>query len=200
MAAGYDPGMPDPAANDLADNLAANLRYVRERRGLTQSELAKLSGIPRSTVGNIESGDSNPTLSVLAGIAGALQLSLEELLSTPRARCQLYPKGSLPIIKKGKAGRSAVHKLLPHPMPGMEIDRMELAPGERFTGVPHRPGTQEYLYCERGALTLWVMSERFELTAGDVVTFPGDQKHSYQNAGRTPAIGFSVVTLAPMPG
>lgn len=48
-----------------AANLAAHLRYVRERRGLTQAQLARLCGLPRTTVGELETGESNPTLNVL---------------------------------------------------------------------------------------------------------------------------------------
>jgi len=182
----------------LTANLADNIRYIRERRNLTQSQLAKLCGVPRSTVGNIETGESNPTLSVLARLAASLQLSLEELLTPPRARCQLFPKGSLPTLKRGRGGKCTVQKLFPHPIPGMEIDRLVVPGGERVTGVPHRPGTHECLYCERGAITLWVTGEKFELVQGDVATFPGDQAHSYANVGNTTAVGFSVVTLAPM--
>src|SRR5262249_24978486 len=132
----------------LAANLAENLRYVRERPGLTQSQLAKLGGVPRSTIANVETGAANPTLSVLARVAGALQLSLEELLSAPRARCQLFPKGSLPLQARGRGGKALVHKLLPHAIPGMEIDRMELAAGERMAGLPPRPAPHEELYCQ----------------------------------------------------
>jgi transcriptional regulator with XRE-family HTH domain len=189
--------MDDDALPLLTANLAANLRFVRERRGLTQSQLAKLSGVPRSTVANIETGSSNPTLAVLARLARALQLSLEELLSAPRARCQLFPHGSLPVETRGR-GKARVHKLLPHPIPGMEIDRLELGPREKFAGVPHRPGTQEYLTCETGRITLWVAGQRFDLAPGDVATFPGDQRHSYQNESDAVAIGFSVVALAPV--
>ncbi len=183
----------------LVENLAGNLRFVRQRRALTQGQLAKLCGVPRSTIANLETGASNPTLSVLARLSRALHLSLEELLSPPRARCQLFPKGSLPVHTRAR-GKAQVHKLLPHPIPGMEIDRMQVAPGARITGVPHRPGTHEYLCCEQGALTLMVSGERFDLEPGDVAAFPGDQAHSYHNRGGDTAIGFSVVTLAPLPG
>ncbi len=190
--------MSDGALESLTANLADNIRYIRERRNLTQSQLSKLCGVPRSTVGNIETGESNPTLSVLSRLAASLQLSLEELLTAPRVRCQLFPKGTLPTLKRGRGGKCLVQKLFPHPIPGMEIDRLVLPGGERITGVPHRPGTHECLYCERGALSLWVSGEKFELGEGDVATFPGDQAHSYHNAGRRTAVGFCVVTLAPM--
>ena len=63
---------------------------------------------------------------------------------------------------------------------------------------PSSPFTHEYLYCEEGAITLWVAGEKFDLVAGDVAAFPGDQAHTYVNAGTRPSVGFSVVTLAPM--
>jgi hypothetical protein len=36
----------------------------------------------------------------------------------------------------------------------------------------------------------------FDLSPGDVVVFQGDQRHSYRNPGRVPAVGYSVVLLA----
>lgn len=181
----------------LARNLAHNVRYVRERRGLTQQQLAALCGLPRSTVGQLETGAANPTLTVLGKLAFALQLSIEELLSSPHADCQRFAKGTLPVESRGPNGLATVQKLLPDPLPGMAIDRMALRPGGRFPGAPHRPGTREYLYCERGRLTLYAAGERIDLDEGDVVAFRGDQPHSYQNPGTEPAVGFSVVLLIP---
>ncbi len=89
-----------------------------------------------------------------------------------------------------------MRKRLPDPIPGMEIDRIEVAPAGRMTGVPHTPGTREDLTCESGELLLIVGGERFPLEPGDVAVFRGDQRHSYHNTGRRPAVGCSVVVLA----
>ncbi|MFP6686287.1 MAG: XRE family transcriptional regulator [Polyangiaceae bacterium] len=178
----------------LASNLAANMKFLRQQRGITQAKLAKQASVPRSTVATLEIGDGNPTLSVLSRISLALQVSIEELLSTPRAPCQLFPKGSLPSASRAQ-GKVHVSKLLPDPIPGMEFERVEIAPGGRMVGVPHRPGTREYLCCERGSLTLVSGGERYVLQAGDVAAFRGDQRHSYLNDGSKTAVGFSVVTL-----
>lgn len=188
---------PDDPLPELAANLAGNLRAVRERRGLTQARLARLCAIPRSTIAHLEAGGGNPTLAVLGRLSGALQLSLEELLGRPRAACQLFPRGTLPVRSRG-GGRVLVHRLLPHPLPGMEIDRLALEPGARLVGVPHRPGTHEYLCCEQGRLRLHVAGERFDLGPGDVAAFPGDQAHGYHNPGPARAVGFSVVALGPV--
>ena len=177
---------------ELTVRLADNVRQLRGARNRTQLQMAKLAGLPRATWANLESGAANPTLSVLHAAATALGVSLEELLAPPRASGRHYPKAELEVKERGKV---SVRKLLPDPVPGMEIDRLELPPDARMTGVPHTPGTREYLACERGQITLVASGERFELQAGDVVAFRGDQRHSYANLGRAKAIGYSVVML-----
>jgi transcriptional regulator with XRE-family HTH domain len=190
--------MSGESLESLGTHLARNLKEIRELRGLTQAQLARLCEVPRSTIANVESGGSNPTLAVLARLAAALHLSLEELLARPRARCQLFAPGDLPENVYRRAGVVRLRHLLPHPIPGMAIERMELEPGARLVGSPHAPGTHEYLACERGRLSLRVSGEAFVLERGAVAAFAGDQRHSYANEGRTPAVGYSVVSLAPI--
>ena len=91
-----------------------------------------------------------------------------------------------------------MRQLLPDPIPGSEIGRMEFAPGARLTGIPHTPGTREYLTCETGQIGLVVAGQEWLLQPGDVISFPGDQRHSYANPGRSTAVGYSVVLLAPI--
>ena len=178
---------------ELGDRLGQNLKQLREARGATQAQMAKLAGLPRATWANLESGTSNPTLAVLDRVATALQVTLEELVATPRAAAQRYPRGTLPVKQRGDA---TIYKLLPDAVAGMEIDRIELPVGARMTGIPHTPGTREYLTCESGTIVLVAAGDRFELSPGDVVAFRGDQRHSYANPGARVAVGYSVVALA----
>lgn len=182
--------------DELAARLAANLRQLREIRGLPQSQAARLAGIPRATWGHLESGAGNPTLAVLHRVALALQVPLEELTSAPRSAGRLHRRDSLPQRRQGDG---LVRKLLPDPIPGVVMDRLEVPPGGRIPGVPHMPGTREYLTCESGSLVLAAGGESFTLVAGDVLVFRGDQRHSYANPGTRVAIGYSVVLLAPLP-
>lgn len=179
----------------LPKNLAANLKTLRQRAGLTQAQLAKRSALPRSTLANLETGSGNPTLSVLGALSAALQVGLDELLSAPRGLGVLYPAGSLP---KERRGRATIQSLLPDPLPGTEITRMEIPPGARIRGVPHLPGTREYLYCARGSVDLRAGGQKFLLSPGDVCAFQGDLPHSYGNPGQEPAVCTGVVVLAPM--
>jgi transcriptional regulator with XRE-family HTH domain len=180
---------------DLGADLARNIRQLRQARGLTQVKLAQLAGLPRATWANLETGAANPTVGVLARVAAALQVSIEELLSSPRAVGRFYARGTLPVRARGPV---TLRRLLPDPLPGTEVDRMELPPGARMTGTPHTPGTHEYLTCESGALVLTVGATEWRLEPGDVVAFRGDQRHGYRNPGAKTAVGYSVVLLAPV--
>lgn len=178
--------------DDVALHLARNLRQLRATRSASQEQIARLAGVPRATLAHLESGSANPTLAVLRAVAGALGVGLEELLAPPRGEVRLYSRESLPVRRPGQA---LVRRLLPDPVPGTEIERFELPAGGRFSGVPHTPGTREYLTCEAGCLRLHVAGESWTLQPGDVLSFRGDQKHSYDNPGEEPAVGYSVVVL-----
>jgi transcriptional regulator with XRE-family HTH domain len=179
--------------DDVAARLGQNMRVLRESRALTQAQMARIAGLPRATWANLESGGANPTLAVLDRVATAFQVTIEELIAAPRSEAQLYPKASLVTKLRGAA---LIRKLLPDPIPGMEIDRIELPRGAKMTGVPHTPGTREYLTAESGTITLVASGEEYRLDPGDVVAFRGDQKHSYANPGDRTAVGYSVVVIA----
>ncbi len=67
-----------------------------------------------------------------------------------------------------------------------------------MNGVPHTPGTREYLACESGRIELAASGEVWELGPGDTLVFRGDQPHTYRNPGRRVAVGISVVAFAPV--
>lgn len=179
----------------MSDHLADNIIQLREARGLSQAQIAKLAGIPRATWTHLESGAANPTLAVLVKVANALQIRVDELLAAPRLPARHLRAADLPVRVRGNV---SVRKLLPEPLPGLELERMTLPPSARMVGIPHTPGTREYLTCERGTVELTVSGEKYVLAEGDVVTFRGDQKHSYHNPTSSTAIAYSTIAFAPV--
>ena len=178
----------------LGEHLAANLRHLRDARGWTQEQLARVCGLPRATLANLESGVANPTLAVMHRVAEALGVSLEELVAAPRAETRFYPVDTLHERVQGQA---TVRQLLPDHLPSVTLDRIALPPHGRMTGAPHTPGTREYLTCETGTLVLSASGSSWTLGPGDVVVFRGDQRHAYANPGDGVAVGYSIVLLVP---
>jgi transcriptional regulator with XRE-family HTH domain len=178
-----------------SDHLADNIKALRTARGLSQQQIAKAAGVPRATWTHLESGAANPTLAVLVKAANALQVRLDELLATPSPSARHLRASELPVRQRGEV---TVRKLLPESLPGLDLERMVLPPGARMTGVPHTPGTREYLTCERGTVELAVAGERYRLAEGDVVMFRGDQRHGYHNPGTQTAVAYSAIAFAPL--
>ncbi|HEV7427156.1 MAG TPA: helix-turn-helix transcriptional regulator [Thermoanaerobaculia bacterium] len=63
-----------------AEKFGAIVRALREEQGLTQDQLAELSGVSATYIGFIERGDNVPTLTIILQIASALKVRSSELL------------------------------------------------------------------------------------------------------------------------
>jgi len=62
-------------------NLANNIKKLREVKGLSQEKLARLADVANNTLIKMESGENqNPTLDTLKKVAKALGVSIEELI------------------------------------------------------------------------------------------------------------------------
>jgi transcriptional regulator with XRE-family HTH domain len=184
--------MNEAVSTNLADNLVA----IRGRRNWSQSQLAQRADIPRSTVANMESGSGNPSLSNLARVCAALGVGLEELVARPRSDSKLIRQADVPV-RNLSHGRVRISKLLPERVRGLEIDRMDFDAGASMGGTPHVLGTKEYFYCLEGTMQILVTGRAFELECGDVLAFPGDQRHSYRSPGGAGGKAISVVVPVP---
>ena len=186
---------PDAPEPSVAAHLARNLVSLRHTRSLTQGDLAKAAAVPRSTIANLESGEGNPSLAVLVKVAGALGVPIDELLASPRAMVRRWPRSEVAVRQKGRG--VSIRELVPEPVPDEMMEVMDFAPGAVMAGTPHLPGTREFFTCLDGRVTLSVAGERYTLAEGDVLAFPGNLPHSYQNADALAvARGVSVVVLA----
>jgi transcriptional regulator with XRE-family HTH domain len=75
-------GIPVVLASIIAfDTLGKNVRRLRQKRKMTQEQLAHEAEIDLTYVGGIERGRRNPSLLVLARIAAALSVKITDLVA-----------------------------------------------------------------------------------------------------------------------
>ncbi len=72
--------------------LGLRVKEIREKRGLSVNELAKHSGIGRGQLYKLESGQANPTFTMLCRLALALQCDLATLVAVVPNSVILYSK------------------------------------------------------------------------------------------------------------
>jgi len=175
--------------DDLPARLAENLRRLREARGFTQQELSVASGVPRPTLAHLESGSANPTLSVIARVAQALSVAMEELVARSSAVLEFRSGKSL-----GRHERSGLRivEVCPEAPNGVAVERIELAQRAEVLREASRQADRTFVVCERGELEISAGDERCLLRASDVVVVRRGAQHVLSQRGRSAAIAYSV--------
>ncbi len=65
-----------------SQNLANNIKKLREAKGLSQEKLARLADVANNTLIKMESGENkNPTLDTLKKVAKAFGVSIDDLIN-----------------------------------------------------------------------------------------------------------------------
>jgi transcriptional regulator with XRE-family HTH domain len=174
--------------------IGPRIRALREHMGLSLRDLAGRSGVSAPMLSQVERGETSPTLAVAERISQGLELSLSQLLRLDEAPpVSVVRAGARPRWGGGDHG----YELLTPDGPGQRaaVARHTLTAGARTGGDPmHEPGSREFALVETGRIRLLVEEDRYDLEAGDSVTFDADLPHRFENPGEEPAVFLSVVT------
>jgi transcriptional regulator with XRE-family HTH domain len=188
---------PPAAADDLTPIVAANLRRLRNDRGLSMERLARQSGVSRAMLGQVELGQSTPTINVLWKIARALGVPFSALITgKPKRGPVLLPAREARRIAS-EDGRFSTRALFPMNTPRrVEFYELRLAARRREDADPHPPETLENLVVSVGRVEITVPGGLFTLGAGDAFQFHADAPHSYRNLGADEAVLYLVMTYS----
>ena len=80
--------------------VSENARRLREEKRLTLDEAARLTGVSRSMLAQIEKGDVNPTISMVWKIANGYKVSFTSLVEPARERPVLLRGDDAPILEE----------------------------------------------------------------------------------------------------
>jgi len=179
----------------MAQVIGTNLRRLRSQNNLSLEKLARAAGVSRAMLGQIELGQSVPTITVLARIAEAFAVPITAFMSErDESNVTLLPASEAKVLSS--ADGSFTSRAL-FPFAGsrkVEFYELRLAPGCNETSEAHVPGTCENLVVAQGELEISVGSERRRVAAGDAIFFSADAPHAYRNGGATEAIAYLVMT------
>ena len=167
---------------DLTPMVGANLRRLRVKRGLSLERLAKASGVSRAMLGQIELGQSTPTINVLWKIARALAVPFSTLITDSELpHTTVMPRAGSKVLLS--ADRSfSTRALFPVNVPrSTEFYELRMAPLGVEHAVAHPPGTTENLVVASGAIHIRVNKELHQLGIGDAILFDADVPHDYMN-------------------
>ena len=181
------------ARSDIHDRLASSLRAARKARGLSLDAVAKLSGVSRSMVSQIERGESSPTVATLWNLTQALQVDFAGLLEgKPAAGIDVTRAAAAPVIG-GRGEGVRIRILSPAETVGEhEVYDLSFAAGGALVSEPHSAGCREHLTVIEGRLSVTSGEDVADLGAGDTARYPADRPHAIR-AGDAPARAILIV-------
>lgn len=169
-------------------NLGRRLKEFRRRRGLSQSELAKLVGVTPSTISQVESNLIYPSLPALMSMAEVLEVEPASFFEErPEGRgSQVFTAADMVEIRLPLLPETAGSARLLHPVDFsakaepylLEINPKETVPGHFFF---HKG--EELGYLLSGTLRVSSGRRVWTLTPGDLIYLTTDLPEQWHNPG-----------------
>jgi transcriptional regulator with XRE-family HTH domain len=167
------------AVDRAVAEVPARLRTVRTRRGMTLVEVAEQTGISKSTLSRLETGQRRPTLEILLALSATYRVPLDDLVAAPEVgdrRIRLRPgqvKGRtvIPLSRE------------PDSMQAWKI----VIPASMVDPEPRAHDGHEWIYVLSGRVRLVLGAHDSVLEPGDVVEFDTRLPHWFGSTGAAPA-------------
>lgn len=166
---------------DINTAVSQNIKHIREQKKLTLDAAAKVTGVSRSMLAQIEKGDVNPTLSVLWKIANGYKVSFTSLIEQSSKQATILPlKDITPIVED--EGRYTNYPVFTFDEQRLfETYRIVIAPNGSLQAEAHLSGAEEYITVFGGNVEVEVGDTVYSLNEGDSIKFKADIAHSYRN-------------------
>jgi len=187
---------------DVNERIAARVRELRARQGLSLDALASKSGVSRSMISLIERGESSPTAVVLERLSVGLGVTMASLFDTPAAAGApadgpLVRRKDQPEWKDPASGyvrRNVSPPGVPQPMQIVEVyfpagGRVSFETGSRDVRV------DQQVWVLEGAIDITIGADRHRLREGDCLAMQLDRPILFHNSTRRRA-RYAVVIAA----
>jgi transcriptional regulator with XRE-family HTH domain len=168
----------DSSAADIAaalDQVGARLKRLRTQRRMTLTGVAKATGISKSTMSRLETGQRRPTLELLLALSHAYRVPLDDLVAAPEQgdpRVQFRP---------GRVkGRTVIP--LTRQADGMQAWKIVI-PTSNVTPEPRAHDGYEWIYVLSGHMRFVLGDQDWVLGPGEVASFDTRVPHWFGSTG-----------------
>jgi transcriptional regulator with XRE-family HTH domain len=167
------------AVSVAPEQVGPRLKRLRTQRRITLTALAETTGISKSTLSRLESGQRRPTLELLLVLSQTYRVPLDDLVGAPEVgdpRVRLKPG----LVK----GRTVIP--LTRQPEGMQAWKIVI-PTTKINPEPRAHDGHEWIYVLSGRLRLVLGDQDWVLGPGEVAEFDTQVPHWFGSTGDVPA-------------
>ena len=157
------------------------LREIRLNANLSLDETAKLTGVSKPMLGQIERGQSIPTITTLWKIATGLKKPLSSFLDNRQTEYYMVSIFDAAPITEDNGKIRAYPIFSFDPIRSTEMFRIDYDAGCRHSSDKHSDGVQEYVLVISGKLQLVINGEKVVVGKEQAIRFRADVPHEYNN-------------------
>lgn len=179
--------------------IGSRLRAARQAHGYTLDQLASSAGLTKGFLSRVERDETSLSVASLITLCEVMSLDVGSLFTVPDVA--LVRRDSAPAINLGGSGVDE-RLMTPRGQSRVQLVHTDVEPGGTGGKDFYTINCEfEVVYVLKGKVELLFTDRRVELSAGDALTFPGGEPHTWLNASRTrPAELVWVLTPAPWSG
>jgi transcriptional regulator with XRE-family HTH domain len=171
--------LPISPTNDGV-RIGAKLRAARKRSGFTLEQLASAAGLTKGFLSRVERDETSPSVASLITLCQVMSLDVGTLFSSPDLA--LVRHASAPAINLGGTGVDE-RLMTPRSQSHLQLVHTTAEPGATGGRDLYTINCQvEVVHILKGAIDLVFNDHAQRLTAGDALTFPGYEPHTWTNA------------------
>jgi len=174
--------------------LGGKLKDIRNKMGLSLSEVSSITGVSKTMLSQIERSESIPTLAIVWKIANGLKIKFETLLEYTSKQYEVTDiENMVPLTDNND--HILIYCIFPFsPITGFEYFYGIIKPGCNYSAGHHKNSNTEHLLISQGEIELIVGANTYHLKTGSSITFDSREDHKYINKGKMDAIAHFIIS------
>lgn len=162
-------------------NIGQRLKTARQSRNMTLDVLAEVTGVSKPMLGQIERGQSSPTVTTLWKIATGMKIPFSSFLQEQEAEYTIVDFQEQNMVLE-ENGTMRVYTLFAFdPIRSYEAFYIEFDAGCQHHSDKHNDGIEEYIFVIRGNLDIVLNGTKITLKEKQAIRFEANVSHSYLN-------------------
>jgi len=169
--------------------IGAQLKLARKDKGWSLDVTCQFTGVSKAMLGQIERGESSPTVAKLWDIANGFKLPLSYFIGGVN-KVEAKPSELTAVTAEGLS----ISTLFPFDKAtNIEVFSLCLLPTYQHISLPHNDGVIEHILVVEGEVEYFLDDRWHPLYQGEVVKFNADKPHGYRNISKAPSTFHNII-------